>query len=65
VPGQALGHPEEPVGQQFAATDCPRLAQQDQEGRLKSILGRMRVAQGAAADAQHHRPVPFDQGGKR
>ena len=34
----------------------------DQEGGLEGVLGVVGVVQHAAADAQHHRPVPVQQG---
>ena len=37
---------------------------QHQERRLKRVLGEMRVADHAPADAQHHRPMPANQGGE-
>src|SRR5262249_2405546 len=39
-----------------------RLAHEDEEGGLEGVLGVLCVAQDAAANAQHHRPVPHEQG---
>ena len=41
------------------------LAGQDQECRLKGILGVMQVAKRVLTDAQDHRPMPLDERFKR
>src|SRR5439155_16911784 len=41
------------------------LAGQHQERRLERVVGVGFVAEPAAADAQHHRPVPADDGRER
>ncbi len=55
------GDAEEPAAHRIPVPDGPGLAHQDQEGRLKGIVGVVRVAQFAPADAQHHRAVTVDQ----
>jgi hypothetical protein len=40
------------------------LAGQYQEGGLEGVVGRVGVAEDAAADAEDHRAVPSDQGGE-
>ena len=52
----------EPGAERVADPERPRLADQDQEGGLEGVLGVVRVAEDAPADAQDHRPVPLDQG---
>ncbi len=42
----------------------PRLAREHQECRLGRVLGRVRIAEDAPADAQHHRLVALDQHGE-
>ena len=57
-----------PGGARDRATPDPEpaaLADQDEERGLERVLGVVRVAQHAAADPQHHRPVPLDQGRER
>jgi hypothetical protein len=39
-----------------------RPAGQDEEGGLEGVLGRVRLAQQAPAQAQHHRPVASHEG---
>ena len=58
--GRLVGDPVQPVPQPLPRDDGGRLAGQDEEGGLEGVLGVV-VAEHAAADAQHHRPVPADQ----
>ena len=58
APGDAV----EPARDRLAASHRAGPARQDEERRLERILGVVRVAQDLAADAQHHRPMPLDQG---
>ena len=62
--GRAHGDAVEPARDLLPAHDRGRLPGQDQEGRLEGVLGLVRIAQDAAADAQHHRPVPLHQLGE-
>ncbi len=55
------GDAVQPARDLLAAADRGRLPRQHQERRLEGVLGLVRVAQDAAADAQHHRPVPLHQ----
>jgi hypothetical protein len=63
--GNAAGDPMEPTGQGGSASYRSGLACQDQESRLKGILGVMLVTEDRAADTQHHRTVSLDQGLER
>jgi hypothetical protein len=58
-------HPVQPTGQRVAVADRSGLADQDQEGRLESILGIMRLAKGRLTDAEHHRAVSLNKGRER
>jgi hypothetical protein len=51
----------EPTGHGGSASDRSGPARQDQEGRLKGILGVVWVAEDRAADAEHHRTVSLQQ----
>ena len=51
--------------QGVAAADRAGRAGQDEKRGLERILRVMRIAQDVAADAEHHRPMPRDQGGER
>ena len=62
--GTAVGGPVEPAGQRLALADRMDVPRQDKEGRLKSVLGVLLVAQHPPADAQHQRPVAFHEAGK-
>ena len=55
----------EPGPERVAHPQAAGLPNQDQERGLKRIVGVSRVSQNAAADAEHHRPVPLDQNGER
>jgi hypothetical protein len=63
--GHTAGDPVEPTDQGGSASDRSGLACQDQESRLKGILGVMLVTEDRAADAEHHRTVSLDQGLER
>jgi hypothetical protein len=58
----AAGDTMEPTGQAGPASDRSRLPRQDEECRLKGILGVMSITKYRAADAEHHRAVSLDQG---
>jgi hypothetical protein len=60
--GQAVGHAVKPAGQRLPPADGPRLAGQQQEGGLVHVLGVVLVVQQAPRDAEHHRPVPPQEG---
>ena len=55
-------HPGSP-GDLVAAGPHP--PEQHQERGLEGVVGVGAVTQQPAADAQHHRPVPADDGGER
>jgi hypothetical protein len=57
------GHAVEPVGDRLSG-HVRRLADEDEERRLKRILGVMVIVQEAATDAPRHRRVPPHQRGK-
>src|SRR5262249_22190230 len=59
--GPAAPHSVERAGQGLALADRAGLPGQEEEGGLEGVLGILLLAQGAAADAQHHRPVPPQQ----
>ena len=46
-----VGHPVEPMGNPLLVPDRCRLADEHEEGRLKRILGVLRIAEETAADA--------------
>ena len=52
----------EPAAQGIAGVDRARLAGQDQERGLESVLRIVVVAQDGAAGRRDHRPVPRHQG---
>ena len=58
----AVGDAVEPASDGLAVGDGGGLLGQDEEGRLEGVLGVLGVAEDAAADGQHHRPVPAHQG---
>jgi hypothetical protein len=62
VAGDAGGDSVQPVGEEVRVPDDPGLPGQDEEGRLKGVLGVLRRPQDAPANAQHERAVPLDQG---
>jgi hypothetical protein len=62
---QAVGDAVQPAADRLAASDRRGLARQDQEGGLEGVLGIVGVAEDAAADAEHHRPVAADEGLER
>ena len=51
----------QPTTDCLAAADCPRLADQDQEGCLEGIFGGSVVPDHGLARTKDHRPVPLDQ----
>jgi hypothetical protein len=59
--GDLQRHAEEPARQRVGPADRSGPPRQDQERRLGGILGVVEPAQDAAADAEHHRPVPLHQ----
>jgi len=61
LPGDPERDPVQPSGEGFAVDDRPAPAEQDQERGLEGVLGRVSIAQDAAADGQDHRPVSMDQ----
>src|SRR5208282_407465 len=61
----AQGHPMEPAHDRPSLADRGGLADQDQEGRLKGILGIVPFAKDRLTDPQDHRTVSLDQGRKR
>ena len=63
--GDSVGDPMDPVAQQPGVADGFGPADQHQERRLEGILNVMFLAQDAPADAQDHRSMTSDQGGKR
>ena len=64
--GGPVGDPVEPVARAGPAGRwSAAFADQDEEGGLERVLGVVGVAEDAAADAQHHRPVPADERGER
>ena len=61
----AVRHAVQPAAQGLAPPDRAGLLDQDEEGRLEGVLGVVGVAEDAAADREHHRPVPRHQGLER
>jgi DNA-directed RNA polymerase subunit RPC12/RpoP len=59
--GRPVRHAVQKAADRLALGDRVCLADEDEEGRLKGVLGVRRVFQDAPADAQDHRPVPADQ----
>ncbi len=51
----------QPTPHALALAQRSRLADQDEEGCLKDVLGQVLVAQDTPRDAQHHRPVAAHQ----
>ncbi len=65
-PGRDLERdPEEPARHRVGPSDRAGPLRQDQERRLRRVLGVVEVWQRVAADAQDHRPVALDQLGER
>jgi hypothetical protein len=54
----------EPRAQGVAHPERPSFARQDQEGGLESVLRILLVAKDCAANAEHERTVPLDEGGE-
>jgi hypothetical protein len=63
--GDATRHAVKPSRECVAVADRMGTPGQDEKGRLKRILGQVVVAKQATANAEDHRPVPFDQRGER
>ncbi len=59
--GHAQRHAVEPRTDRAVSADRLSAARQDQERRLKGILGPVRIAQHRAAGTQNHRPMALDQ----
>ena len=59
--GHAIGNAVKPGAKPAMVAKPARLANQDQESRLKCIAGVMRVGKPAPADAHNHRTVALDQ----
>jgi hypothetical protein len=62
---RAAGDLMEPWAEGVSHPKGPRLADQDEERRLKGIFRRMPVAQNCQADAPNHRLMPLDKRRKR
>jgi hypothetical protein len=56
---------EKPCFQCLRPVQLTGFAREHQKSRLKSIVGGGRIAKQPAAMAEHARPVPLDQHGKR
>ena len=59
--GDPVSDTVKPARQGVFDPEGSSLAGEHQESRLERVLGVMLVAEHAAADTQHHRPVPLDQ----
>jgi hypothetical protein len=59
--GGAVGDAVQPVADPLALPDAGGLAGEDKKRGLKGVLSVVRVARHAAANAQHHRPMPAEQ----
>src|SRR5262249_1457348 len=57
-----ISHAVKPVAHGFPSGKRSRLANADQESPLESVLGIVRIAKNAPADAQHHGTVTPHQG---
>jgi hypothetical protein len=57
----AVSDPVQPITDHASRPNRCRLADQDEERGLKSILRISLIPENAPANAQHHRPVPLDQ----
>jgi hypothetical protein len=62
---QAMRHPVEPAGERLIDPERSGSSEEDQERRLKRILGIDRVAEDIAADRPDQRPVPRHEHGER
>ena len=62
--GRSERDPIQPVAQQLGVANRPSLASQNQKDGLERVLCTMPVTQKLLADAQNHRTMPGDQGGK-
>jgi hypothetical protein len=63
--GHMIGNRVEPVSHRTAPVQGTSPTKEHEKGGLEGVLGRMTVVQDTPADAQHHRAVSPDQGGKR
>src|SRR5262249_19349519 len=63
--GQPAGDLVEPVAHGVLPAEGRRPPGEDEEGRLKSVLGVLLVTQHPPAHRQDPRPVPPDEGGER
>ncbi len=59
--GDPISDPMEPAAERIAASDRPRLTNQDQKRGLEGIFGRVGVAKHGPACFQNHGPMPLDQ----
>jgi hypothetical protein len=60
-----VGDPMQPGRQRFRGINFRSLTGQDEEDRLKGILGIVHIAQNAPANMVHQGAVPIDQSCKR
>jgi hypothetical protein len=58
--GDPIGDPMEPAAERIAASDRPRLTNQDQECGLEGIFGPVRVPKHGPARFQDHGPMTLD-----
>src|SRR5271166_2368493 len=56
--GRLMRHAVKPVADHLSLPDRPCLTNEDEEGRLKGILGVVVVAKDTATDTPDHRSVP-------
>ena len=63
--GHSSGDAVQPGTERVMNPELMRFAEEHEERRLKGVLGVVRIAQKSSADAEDHRPVPFDQGSER
>jgi hypothetical protein len=56
-----VGHAIQPATQRILSRNGPGFASEDEESRLKGVLGVVLVQQDTMADAHNHRAVPFEQ----
>ncbi len=60
-----VGDPVQPGPQGVPAADRPRLAEQQHEGGLEGVVGRVRVLQDRLARVQYQSPITCHQRGER